>query len=1356
MLELIDELHHLGAIHHDSVSSEWAWDSEQIRGHYFSNNSIERIRQHVYDLPPATRELLAVGAAIGERFPADLIATLSDVDASEAIGRLRPAVAQGMLVMQSTGASGELESTQGRFVYQFSHPRIRALVYAEMGEAIKSATHFSIARYLKSGKRPTGIILMQIAEHLNAGADPLQMDVQVRLDIAHSNLLAARETLSQGAFQPAYKFCRSGMSLVGAMTEEPIFTELSQCAAEAAFYCGDFEQLDRVIAGIRHNTSALDEVKVRAAVVQNRLGEARSLAFAALTNLGFPAPAAGSWSIVHSVRRIFGLRPPGRAPNPAPVLEDIRLHQAFRLMGYLLHASYHLGSEDLPGLTEGLLRQAARHGYSAEIAFAYAARAATAIASNRINDAKRAATDARALATQFPNDSFSIRAITLLNGLVDPWSTNLDQTLNSLTENIHASMACQDYEFAATATALYATNGLLRGMELGSLRRELADQLAHISRFQHITGTNITRFVQQIVSSLLGHADVDPESDRYSELTISNSEDAVAHGYVYVLRLYYAVLFNDFPGAANILQLARRYSAALAGSPLLIIWKFTEALVRLRSADKDGLRTARSNLDLLRRWHRRGASHVEPKVLMLQAELAWWRGSNTQAVEYYEAAADKARRLGLANDEALAYELAARACESKGRADFAKLFAGNAYQAYRRWGATAKASQLEREFQALLGESMPSTRTNSLSVGDLADLTVRDFPAASSFQSAEFNERSLDTTTVLRAAQTISGEILLDRVLTKLLRLALEHAGAQKACMLLAHERRLYVEAMASVDGGPTRRVNPSIPLESTEDVPESIVRFVARTKEALVLSDATAEDVFTQDPYVKRLQPLSVLCLPIVHRGEITGILYIEHRWLTGVFTAQRVEVLSLLASQAAISIENARLYAELQDTEDQYRALYDNAIEGLFRINPDGVLMSANPTLASILGFDNTAELLNEYRDLIDRVFLNTKQANEFLTNLDEQRLLNGYEAQGVTRDGRTFWMALTARLSSDPEQGDYIDGSLVDISARVEREQADKQRQIAEAATQAKSEFLANMSHEIRTPMNAIIGFSKLTLETALDRKQHEYLTSIRSASENLLTLVSDVLDFSKIEAGKLTLERRPFKLPDTLAEVGRLFRTEQRKRNLQLKIEDATQDHPDFPADGIVIGDALRLHQVLVNLVGNAMKFTEEGKILVRASIAKSKVPNITVEFSVTDTGIGISDEQQSRLFELFEQAETSTTRRYGGTGLGLSICKRLVELMGGDVSVTSTPGEGSCFTFTTVVEVPGEHNLIPEHIRKRRRNIRTLNRRSILVAEDNPLNQQLAFEFLHRAGAQVDIAQNGREAVDRATARESPD
>ena len=164
--------------------------------------------------------------------------------------------------------------------------------------------------------------------------------------------------------------------------------------------------------------------------------------------------------------------------------------------------------------------------------------------------------------------------------------------------------------------------------------------------------------------------------------------------------------------------------------------------------------------------------------------------------------------------------------------------------------------------------------------------------------------------------------------------------------------KRLYLVEAISLPwtAVATRRVSPPVPLESSEDVPESPSCSLWRAlKEALVLSDATAEDVFTQDPYVKRLQPLSVLCLPIIHRGDITGILYVEHRWLTGVFTSQRVEVLALLASQAAISIENARLYADLQSTQDEYRALYDNAIEGLFRISPDGLLVSANPTLAA-----------------------------------------------------------------------------------------------------------------------------------------------------------------------------------------------------------------------------------------------------------------------------------------------------------------------------------------------------------------------------------------------------------------------
>jgi PAS domain S-box-containing protein len=1349
VLQLIEELHHLGHIFRDANAAEWEWDMAAIRAHYFSNNSADRIRRLISELSQETTHALQVGAAVGEQFSSELAATLLDVGQAELAGRLRPALTKGLLTT-ATG-SKEAPGDQHQLLYRFAHPRVRSLVYAEMAQEAKSKIHFAIADECKRGHRPAGRTLLQIAHHLNAAADPIGLEKDKRLEIAHYNLLAAKESIGQGAFQPAYKFCRSGLSLLSELPEEPIFIELCQSAAEAAFYCSDFEQLDRVIASIPHNTSALDEIRVRAAVVQNHLGAAREQAFDALESLGYVRPANGINPIGQAFRRLGRKRAPDAAPKPAPVLEDIRLQHTFRLLGYLLHAGYHLGSQGLDALTDDMLSEAARHGYSAEIAFAFAARAVGAIADHRIGIAQRYAAEARALAGQFSGDAFSIRAETLLNGLVDPWTGGLDETLGRLSRNIDASMACQDYEFAATATAFYATNGLLRGLDLASLRRELNEQISRLSGLQHVTGVNISLFVQQIIGSLLGHAEADGESDHFRELSISNSEDAVAHGYVYVLRLYYAVLFDDFKGAANILELAEQFGPALAGSPLLIVWKFADALVNLRSGNTAGIRRARASLRELKQWHQDGAEHAEPKVILLQAELNWQRGATTQAIECYEVAADKARRLGLANDEALAYELAARACESNGRADFAKLFARNAHQAYLRWGANAKASHLEREFPSMLDDALHPANV----VGDLTDLTVRDFSSMSirsSLDGSELNANVLDTTTVLRAAQTISSEIVLDRVLTKLLRLALEHAGAQKACMLLAHDGRLFVEAIASVDGGPTRRESPATPLEASDDVPESIVHFVARTKQALVLGDATAEDVFTQDPYIVRKQPLSVLCVPIVHRNEITGILYVEHRWLTGVFTAQRVEVLALLASQAAISIENARLYADLHDTQEQYRALYDNAIEGLFRIDPDGVLLSANPTLARILGFDDVKQLLAEYRDLIDRVFLSREDASHFLTNLEEHGLLNVFEAQGVTRNGRTFWMALTARLSHDPEQGAYIDGSLVDISERMKREQADKHRQIAEAATQAKSEFLANMSHEIRTPMNAIIGFSKLALETGLDPKQHEYLSSIRAASENLLSLVNDVLDFSKIEAGKLTLEHRPFKLADTLKEVERLFRTEVRKRNLELNFDDNTAAHAEFPGDGVIIGDPLRLQQVLVNLVSNALKFTEAGSISVTAQVCPCEAGELRVEFAVRDTGIGIKPEHQSRLFESFEQAETSTTRRYGGTGLGLTICKRLVSLMGGEMSVASVPDQGSCFTFTAVFGLRDAQDLMPADVRQRRRNLRALIRREFLVAEDNPINQQLSLEFLQRTGARVDIAQTGREAVERATSK----
>ena len=1359
VLDLIFELHNEGSISYTSIdpgqnggvaNGQWIWDIQEVRRYFFNSNSTDRIGVMLDSLPPESRYPLCAGACLGESFELEFLAACLDQTSAEVAQRLRPVISAGILGMTSEN------------LYQFSHARVRSTLYERMPEELKPELHARIAQVYKKrhhgpGKQPRSNrkYLIEIAEHLNAATNPIDTADDKKQEVAYHCLLAANEMLASSEHQRAHHLYRNGLLMLGALNERnaALGLELVEGAALSAYLCGDFEQLDQLL-NCDAQSSALQEVRQRAAIARGNLIEAQALNQSAQQSLGFQP--------VRSSTDVLGLNPVtlrlasrlnlshwllGPAPKtPLSATKDAGFRQSARFVAIEHYLTLHTGANaNIDNLVE-VMREAHTRGYCGEVAYAYAALSLWLQQHGFADLSVQLAQHARQIISAFEEHAFSSRAATLLSAYVDPWSGHLDQGLKALSENFSISHGLRDAEFAAATGSMFALNGLLRGSELGTLKRSISNQIETLESYNHITNVNVQYFVLQIISTLLAQP-VEDESVHVKARTISAGEDHQAQAMVYVLRLYYAILFNDFTGARSVLELAEQHSAALTHSPLYVIYLMCRALVASRNerdANTRLLDTERALVKLLAS----GADFVAPKLHIVQAEIAIRENRINGALEHYESAAHSARDQGFANDQALAYELAARLAEDQGRTDFSRMFSRNAYQAYLRWGALAKANQLERELPGLTGEMVQSPN-GSVSINELTDLTVRDFQTHhNSIESTEYNERFLDTTTVLRAAQTLSGEIVLDRVLTKLLKLALEHAGAQKACMLLRTEGRLYVEAIAGVDGGSTRRIVPAEPLESSHQVPVSVVQFVSRTNKPLVLADATQEDVFVQDSYIQQTQPLSVLCLPIVHRNETTGILYVEHRWLTGVFTSQRVEVLALLASQAAISIENARLYADLQAARDEYRTLYDSAIEGLFRISGEGQLISANPTLARLLEFESTAELMQDYRDLIHRVFLKTENAQHFISALEEEEQVTSFEAQGTTSSGKVFWMSITARLTRDPELGEFIDGSLIDISERMQREQADKQRQIAEAANVAKSDFLANMSHEIRTPMNAIVGFSKLALDTQLDRKQHEYLTSIRNAGENLLSLVSDVLDFSKIEAGKLELDEQPFRINDLLRDVERLFRTDMRRKNLTFDVVNAAADHPDVPSSQMIVGDSLRIHQVLVNLIGNALKFTSEGGISLHVDVISDPGHTpLQVEFKVIDTGIGIEPSQVTRLFESFEQAESSTTRRFGGTGLGLSICRSLVEVMGGEISVTSQPGEGSTFRFFVTANLAAPEQQRREVPTQRYNSASSLLRgKTILVAEDNPINQQLALEFLQRAGAAVDIAETGRQAV----------
>jgi two-component system, sensor histidine kinase and response regulator len=421
------------------------------------------------------------------------------------------------------------------------------------------------------------------------------------------------------------------------------------------------------------------------------------------------------------------------------------------------------------------------------------------------------------------------------------------------------------------------------------------------------------------------------------------------------------------------------------------------------------------------------------------------------------------------------------------------------------------------------------------------------------------------------------------------------------------------------------------------------------------------------------------------------------------------------------------------LEIAERRYRMLFERSLTGVLRTTVDGTVLDCNESCADMFGFASREQMIgSNVRD----IYFNPQERDAFVLRLKEEKQINNHEHQRRRKDGSSVWI-LTGVTYVEGKHGaeDVIESTFIDISDRKQAEaQLARAKEAAEEANRAKSEFLANMSHEIRTPMNGIIGMAELALETKLNGEQREYIGMVKSSADSLLAVVNDILDFSKMEAGKLRLESETFDLHECLEETIRTFSLRAGQKGVEL-LCDTRPGVPDS-----IIGDPNRLRQIVVNLIGNAIKFTDRGEIALQTEVREQTSRTVELHVAVRDTGIGIPKDKQDSIFDAFTQADNSSSRKYGGTGLGLTISTRLVALMGGKIWLESTPDQGSTFHFTAKFGLPKTQAALPNAAV-----LTTLAGISVLVVDDNPTNRRILERTLANWEMKPMMATSGDEA-----------
>ncbi|WP_321937382.1 AAA family ATPase [Paraburkholderia sp. J8-2] len=1267
-----------GLLAFDPRAAKWGWELPRIRAKGYTENVADLMAAKLSRLPRAARDALGQLACLGNVAEVAALTWVQGGSEERMHADLWEAVRTGLVYREAN-------------VYEFAHDRVQEAAYALIPDDQRAAAHLRIGRALVSRTPPDARedAIFDIVNHLNRGAALIAQEAE-REQVVALNLVAGKRAMSSTAYVAARGYLAQGAALLSpeAWTQRYESTfELYLAFSECEYLVGDFAKADALadmmLASAR---SSLDRAKVYSLRIElyqlaGRYDESFAVALVALRGfeIRFPENDEDIQAAFQSALQDVRVNQAGRSIGQiveTPEATDPAIHAIINLLLQAMNCAFAARPAFYPLITLKAVNLSLQHGTTDNSSFAFGNYALMLVSLiGDIPTAVQVSEMSLKLNERFGNRQLNGKLLHLYGAHVNFWRRHIAANLPVLERATAECMDVGDYVFAGNV----AFNAVWQSLESGAALEDvqaIADKYAALMRQSHNDAVyELIRVERQCVISLRGKTakPFDLNDETFDETAcfeaIVKSNFGCAIGVYRIIKVMLAYLAGRYVEALEAVQRAQAVLSsvmALAIEPTFHFFHMLTltALYPESSAEQQRIydRQLAAALEKFEMWAGHCPENYQNRFALLSAERARLAGHDLDAMRLYEEAIRSARENGFSHHEGIASELAGRFCLRIGLATSAEAHLLNARRCFDAWGAQSRIVQLDSEFPHL-AELEGSTPTSTLT----------------------FDWRQFDAATLLKASHALSSEIELTSLVERLMTIALETAGADRGLLIVPEQPDGYrIEAEARLNGN-------AIEVKRLPDAgsatPAALLRYVMHTGQRVIIDDTRASSLFAEDAYLASGATRSVFCLPLVRQGKLGGLLYLENTETSHVFTARRSALLDLLASQAAISLENTRLYADLQEREAKVRRLVDSNIIGIHIWDFEGNVIEANDAFLRIVGY-TAADLRSGQIRWPDLTPPEWRERDERVRDeLKATGSAKPFEKEYFRKDGSRVAVLVGAAAFGDREgQGVAFILDLTD-QKRAQQDVRDSERRYRELQNvlahsnrvATMGQLSASIAHEVKQPITAIAAYASAASRWLAARppnfdEARLALTRIVADSER----ANGIVDRTRAYFKKEPLRTDGLDVNDMIRELIALMRGEASKSGVELTVE---------LADGLprVQGDRVQLQQVMLNLMINAIEAMREMKggertLLVQTGRTDENELCVTVQ----DSGPGLAAGNPEGVFDAF------FTTKPEGLGMGLPICRSIVESHGGRLWVTPNVPAGVSFHFT--LPLPGNASL----------------------------------------------------------------